>query len=254
MDIKKEIKDIVRDNKEEKSLVSKYILSTLIKSITVFGINHNITLECRNIHKLFKRIYSYENAIYMFLLSKSEFIDYNEYIELIDKLDILNEKTIRYIYSLLDDIEDACETNQEIRAQHIKKDFKYITETDEYINEAIGLVLNEKDIKNFFNYPNDFWQYIKTKVRIVDSNDDNKNILYETVMHFDKNNKLDDMRIYVPKIINLKTALINVHEFKHAYDLYIMLGTSVDKENNLFEQDAAQEEEKFKSHIKKKTF
>ena len=37
------------------------------------------------------------------------------------------------------------------------------------------------------------------------------------------NNCLIDIKVFVPNVINLETAVINVHEFKHAYDLWKLI-------------------------------
>ena len=243
--IREYIKDILNKNREEKRIVNKYIVSTFIKSYIVFGNKHSITIECKNIYKLFKNIMKKENTIYKLLLNNCFIIDNLEFINLVDRLDILNDKTINYIYSMLDDIEDACSTNQETRANHYKKDFNYIVDNDDYLNEALGLIIGDKEIKDFLNYDEDFWKYIKTRIRRVDSRDDNKNRFYETVMHFDKDNKLDDMRVYVPYVINLKTSLVNIHEIKHAYDLYNKLGNYITEDVELFEEAAREKEKEF---------
>ena len=66
----------------------------------------------------------------------------------------------------------------------------------------------------------------------------------------------NDMRIIVPKIINLFTALVNVHEFKHAYDVYSVLGKKVsDEDASLYEKNAIDKEKEFvKSYLPDKYF
>ena len=243
--IKDEIKEIRQENIEQKKSISKYIKMDLIKSFITFGYNHKITKECYKLYKQIIEIIDYENYLYSIINNNREYINYPEFCDLIDNLDELNEETVTYFYQMLDDIEDACDTKQEYRAAHLKRDFKFINETDEYINEVKGLTLSDIDIINFFNYSDDFWNYVKPRIRRVDFHDDEKNKLYEVVMHFDSNNCLDDMRIYVPYIINLKTALINVHEFKHANDLYYLLGKPISEDITEYETAASNLEKQF---------
>lgn len=106
-------------------------------------------------------------------------------------------------------------------------------------------------IKNFLSFPEDFWIYITPKIRFVDSLGDEKEIIYEALMHFDLNDCLDDIRVFVPFVINLKTALICIHEFKHAYDLFNLLGKKVLILDDIFEKDARDKENEF---IKKYVF
>ena len=253
--IKEYVDEILEKNREQKRLVSMYIGIALLKSCIIYGSKHHITLECYEIYKLFKKICKKEKNMYEYILKNRTIINYDEFCDLVDKLEILNDKTITYLYSMLDDIEDACDTKQEIRANHAKKKFNYLIEDDDYTNETLGLVLSNDEIKEFLNYKDEFWKYINPRVRIVDSHSNKKNIIYETVMHFDSNNKLDDIRVYVPKIVNLKTALINIHEFKHAYDLYNNLGKSIPEDINPYEISARELEEEFvKKYLCEKKF
>ena len=243
--IKEDIKEIRQDNYEQKKVVSRYIKLDLIKSFIIFGYNHRITKECYKLYKQLNEIIDYENYLYYIINKNRIKINYSEFGEFIDNLDELNADTISYFYQMLDDIEDACDTKQEYRAQHFKRDFKFINESDDYYNETLGLTLSDSDILKFLNYSDDFWNYIRPRIRRVDYHDDDKNKLYEVVMHMDSNNCLDDMRVYVPYVINLKTALINVHEFKHANDLYYLLGSNVPEDSNPYEESAREKENEF---------
>ena len=237
LEIVKDIKDILSTFKEEKRAMFKYCLESYVHSLIIFGINSKIAKECIEIWNSFMNVLNDEINIYNFLIRNSDKINYDECCLFVDKIEELSEDTILYFYSMLDDIEDACDTKQDFRARHSKKKFLYINESDEFKNEAIGLVLNFDDIKNYFNYEEDFWKFIENKLRRV--NNDNMN--YETIMHFDKDNCLDDMRIIVPSVINLFTACVNIHELKHAHDLYSLLGKEVNNEEE-FEERAKNEE------------
>lgn len=73
-------------------------------------------------------------------------------------------------------------------------------------------------------------------------------------MKFDDKDNLIDIKVFVPYIIDINTAKIYVHELKHAYDLYLKLGTKID-EIEKFETDAIKLENEFekqyKIHIRK---
>lgn len=57
------------------------------------------------------------------------------------------------------------------------------------------------------------------------------------------------MKVIVPKIIDLKTACVNVHEWKHAHDLYQIIGKPMDKSDEDYEKSAKEMEKKFQKSI-----
>ena len=58
---------------------------------------------------------------------------------------------------------------------------------------------------------------------------------------------LVDIKVFVPKVVNLKTALINIHELKHAYDLYGLLGKKIADDNEFYEKEAKKFEKRFET-------
>ena len=100
-------------------------------------------------------------------------------------------------------------------------------------------------IKQFLNYPDEFWHYIHKRIIYVDSTIFGNEIFYNTLMKFDQNNCLQDIKVFIPYIIDMDTAKINVHELKHAYDLYLRLGQVIDEDTESFEEDAIALEHNF---------
>lgn len=100
-------------------------------------------------------------------------------------------------------------------------------------------------IKQFLNYPDKFWHYIHSRIIYIDSTIPGNEMFYNTLMKFDDNNKLVDIKVFIPYIIDIKTARINVHELKHAYDLYLRLGQIIDADTDTFEEDAVVLEHQF---------
>ena len=228
-----------------------YVISKFI-----FSINSNTELlkECFSLLKIYSEIIEYEMNLYDIIINNKVKIDYQECRIIMRRIGDLNKQTIMYFNYMISIIKDAYAKNEEIKLNYSNKDFKFINENNDYLNEVIGLTIDFDFEKNFLNYPDAFWNYIKSKIRFVDSRGDEKHILYETIMHFDENNCLDDMRVFVPKIINLLTALINVHEFKHAYDLYHLLGKQVTYDVTEFEETASQKEKEFIKYLSKRDY
>ncbi len=95
---------------------------------------------------------------------------------------------------------------------------------DDAIMDQIGDDITLDDIQTFLSYDTSFWNYLKGKVSRVDSNQNDAKYFYGTYPSYDSNGVLSGLYVIVPIIKNLGTALINVHEYRHAYDLYNHLG------------------------------
>lgn len=116
------------------------------------------------------------------------------------------------------------------------------------ISEIKGLTLTIDDIKAFYN--DEQVEILIKKLKIIDENE-KKAMPFFGAFPFEKDGKLIDIKICVPKIKNLKTALINVHELKHGLDLLPQLGKTCEKMN--YEQRAKEKEKQFvKEYLSKK--
>lgn len=242
-DIKTIIKDLKKGNIEEKIFIIKYYLMTLIKCLFSFGVTHKITIDCKNMFKEIMDIFEEEIMLCNYILDNKKKIDYIEAGKFIEKLEQLNDDTILYYVDYFDGVISASETKQEFRAHKPKKEFVSLIDTDNYRKELFGLTLNFDMIKKYLDYPDDFWDYVIPKVRIVD---EYSKMNYEVIMNI-KDNVLKDIRVIVPEITNLLSALINIHEFKHAYDLYNMLGKEVPLDTDFYEESAKALEDEFKN-------
>lgn len=247
IDIKEEITELKNSNIEEFIFILKYYLETWFNAVFSFGPTHKVTKDCNKIFKEMCSIFKEESLLCDFILYKGKDMDCAEVYKFKDKLDDINEETLLYYVKLLDDIASACDTKQEFRATRLPKDFNTLIDNYDYRKELYGLILNMDTIKEFLNYPQEFWDYVMPKVRVVDifESQNEHSMNYEVIMKLDSNNCLTDMRVIVPEIINLTTALINIHEFKHAYDLYNMLGSEVPKNIEYFEKSASKLEDNF---------
>lgn len=251
--LKAEIRNIKRLNLEAIKLTLMNVIETYLHSLFTYGSNHPITKDVIRIWKEFKYNLIEEKKFYEFFLQNSSIINLNDCLALFDSITDRNDKLISYIYDCLEDIMTACETRCEIRATHSKRDFKTVLETDEFRKDAIGLILNFDDIKKYLNYPQQFWDYAESRIIRVDSTKEKNKSFYVTLMKFDNDNNLKDILIIVPYIINLQTSLVNIHELKHAYDLYNLLGSKISEDTELYENAARKEEENFsKKYISSK--
>lgn len=248
--LKEVLKKVKQQNREEKVFIFNHFFKSFLNSIIVYGIKSDITKDAISIWKEFKKILKEEQNIHRFVIEYSEKIDFDDCLKFLDSIDELNEKTLLYYYKCFEDILCACETKCDFRAKHNKKNFDTLLEADEYQNKAVELMLTFEDIKNYFNYEEEFWQFVDKKIKYIDGSIEKNKLFYGTLMKFDENENLIDIKVIVPNITNLETALVNIHEFKHAYDLYQMMGKKIENEQE-YEKQANLEETNFsKQYIK----
>ena len=143
---------------------------------------------------------------------------------LINKLDDLADKTIIYYYNLLDDLEQEIEIDKGHPYKRLPKNFETLLENNEFKFMVYGLDLTIDDIKNHLDYDETFWNYIKDKIKVFK----NPYLDYESKMDYygvwydlDENKELTKLIICIPKIVDLKTAQIALHELKHAHNIYM---------------------------------
>lgn len=254
IELEEEIRNIKKLNINQTLLTLKYVIEAYIKSFIIFGPSSKVTQEVKNIWCEFKKIIKEEKEIQDYILRNSTCINFYEAVELVDKLNEVNDDTIKYLYNSLDDILDACDTRFEGRMIQYPKSFKTLVETDEYRTSAVGLTLSFEDVKKYLNYTQEFWDYINPKIRRVSPDAPEKNKVYETIINAKSDDILLDMRVIVPTIVNLQTACINVHEFKHAYDLFQKLGQKINEKEIHYKEDAVDLEEEFKKVYVLKSF
>ena len=235
-------------------LVFRYFIDVYLDSVMVFGFNSDVSKDIFNFWKEFISIMLEENRMFNFLLKNYQFINCDEGNYFMYKLDYLNEETVLYCYKFFEDVLIACDMELEWKARRPFKNFKTLIETDIYDMELYGLTISFDDIKNYFNYEDDFWEYIESRICFLDSHDEENDSFYGVNMKFDNDNKLENIKIFVPKIINLDTALINVHEIKHAYDLYKLIGKEVNLDYSYYEKMASDSERGFKEQYLVKKF
>ncbi len=88
-----------------------------------------------------------------------------------------------------------------------------------------------------------FIAYMRTRIKKYDIG--HKSDIWGYFADYDENGILTNIRLIVPRIIDEKTLLINIHEYTHAYDAYLNLGTSYVENKDKNEARAKNNEAKF---------
>lgn len=211
-----DIYELKSQNKEECITVIYYAVKALLKSLS-FSIENGVD-ESLNIIKEYFKITKEENYYLSILIKNLSKIDEVALEDFLLSLDSVNKNTLEYYYGCIESIEDAIDMNREYRCIRPKKNFDTLIETDSYKKEICGLLLTEDDIHKFFNYEKEFLGYVNERKIYVDD------LCWYGVYPKIIDNKVVDFNIMVPKVTSLTNAYIYVHELKHAYDMYNLIG------------------------------
>lgn len=224
---KKEIREIKKQNLETLRLIFKYSLENMVESVDNIEQSVQLLEEVNAITIEEKRLLNY-------IKRNLKKIDENELDRVLDSLDQINEETIEYYYYILDNI------GTDMSIEKIYRQLQTLTDTEKYRKEVYGLTLNMKDIVKYLDYSASFWSYILPRTTRTDNEE-----FYQINIKCDKQETIKDIRVFVPHITSLETAKINIHEFKHAHDIYNMLGFPyVEKD---YESIARTEEKQFEN-------
>ncbi len=210
--LKDEIREINSQNNEELIIITNQFIEAYAYSFLTYGLTHEITRDTLKLFCEFKSIIDEEKNLYRFMLKMGFKIDLQECYEIIDALDELNVDTYTYYNQTLNDIIVSCETKCVDRAKHYKRNFKTLIETSEYIDKVIGLTLTFSDVKTYLNYEEEFWDFIDSKITIIDSRTENNK--YGVFIND------DNIEIFIPYIINLETANKCKEILTKAYNIY----------------------------------
>ena len=103
-----------------------------------------------------------------------------------------------------------------------------------------------EQVKDFFReqniYDEQFFEYIKTRVHVLPHD---TSLDWFGCFPVLENDIIIDLRLLVPEIVTEKNLLVNLHEFYHAYELYLELGTEYIENREQRESNAVDFEKKY---------
>ena len=220
-----EAKNMKRGEIEEMWLVSVYSMSSYLKALFSFGAKSKVTKDNLNVIKEMFSILKTERSLLNFIIRNLDKFDLNATENIINMLDDLNDKTVEYYYSVIDDLEDAADIKEELRGTRPKKDFPTLIQSNTYSNEVIALALNKKAIREFLGYEEEFWEFIKDKDHgdIKISYEIAEKISYAVPLS-NGEDKIQDVKFMIPEVIDLPTALLAIRTYQRVYDIYKSIG------------------------------
>lgn len=220
----KDIEDMKKEQLEEMFLISFYSLSSYFKSLFTFGTRSYVTKDNINVIKEMFNIIKSERILLNFMLRNIDKFNISSITDIVGSMDDLNDKTIEYYYKVIEDIEEAVEMEEEHRAIRPKKSFPTLIQTDTYINQVIALSENKSNIKEFLGFEEDFWEYIKKYEGSIEVSPEIASEIAYVIPFYDGNGIVTGLKMLVPEVVDLSTALIAIKCYVKAYDIYRSLG------------------------------
>lgn len=256
-DMDNTIYNIRKNYKSNFYFMTLFSIEMYIKSLIAFGSSSPVTQDIFKVWNEYFSIKKKESKIFSYLLKKKRDIDYSSFSVdgFLTDLDDLSEQTDEYYLKILEDIEVACQMGDEYRAKRMPKDFRTIIDDDEIVDELLESTLNKKDIIKFLKLPRKFIKFMeKDSFRSYElSEEEDKSFFYGVNYKEDENGSLSDIKLIVPTIMDLKTALINISEYHKAYELYQRLGKRLeDTEIEEILKTSKEFEDEFKKEFQKR--
>ena len=240
---------MIKELKQNKHLNRLELLSLTKSYLNIYFISLANGDDKENRKKLLTNLKDYllitkeENAILSYLISNFDKIKNFDTLEsILDKLDLVNEVTFKHFNSLGEDYMRTLES-KETYSFPTKSMSSLITD-DSIKKEVIGLTLSKEDLLNYY-HKEDAIYYLLNHTKILNTDLDDTSF-YGCYPITDKNT-LKEIRVCVPPITNLKSMLINVHEYRHGIDLYPFLGKNYPCYD--YESSAKQEEVNFQKTL-----
>lgn len=214
---------------------------TYIKKVA-FGY-HDSSLSIYLLKSIFEyyKITRKENTYLSFIMENYKKINNLESLYgTLDEMDELNEKTYLFYQSILEECERSIQSNIPFKAS-FTRNFQTLTETDQYEAELLGLLLTEEDLDRYYQ-KEDAYYYLKERSKVWNCSAE-EGVGYFGLFTENDGNLIKEINLCVPKITDLKTMLINIHEFRHGISLYPYRGSTIP--NFDFEKEAELEEKHF---------
>lgn len=225
-EITDDIKSMKKGSYEQMWLITMYGLGSYFKSLFRFGGSSKVTRDNLNVIKEMFSILKTEREMLNFILRNLDRFDITSTQDVVQMLDDLNDKTVEYYYGVIDEIEDAVDMGEEFRGTRPVKHFPTLTQSSSYANEVKALALNKQAIREFLGYEEEFWTYIadmdKTDVRVP--YEGAKGLSYATPLYDSATVNVAAVKMYIPEIADLASALLAIQTYEKAYSIWKCLG------------------------------
>lgn len=228
-DLVKDIQGMLSGSPEQMLLVAYYGLVGYFKSLFAFGRKSTVTRDNLKIIKEMWKILREEEKLLNFILKNIWNVDVDAATKVVAMLDDLNDKTVEYYYKVMEDIEDACETKDEHRGKRPNQGFDSLIQTRRYANQVVALAENMEDIRKFLGYEEDFWKFIKPLAKVSNADVSIVGGMFYVTPIYDQDWNVSTIKMLVPKVVDLPSALLCIKLYEEAYRIYKSLGKPYEK-------------------------
>ncbi len=214
---------------EQMFLTTVYGLGSYFKSLFAFGKDNKITRDNLNVIREMFRILKTERIFLNYILRHLDEFDIAATEDVVALLDEANDEAVFFYYDVINDIENAADLHEEYRGIRRKQDYPTLIQSTTYAKEVVALGENSESLKQFLGFETDFWSYIKDKIREVDYPGEEANGMFYAKPLLDPDSMVVGIIVLVPKVVDLRTALLAIKIYNEAHDLYYMVGQTYDK-------------------------
>lgn len=231
---------------EQMFLITYYSLISYFKSLLTFGARSSVTKDNLNVIREMFRITRIERNMLNYMMAHIDEFDIETALGVVGSLDRLNDRTVIYYYDVINEIEDAVEMNEERRGLRPRQDFDSLIQTNMYAKEIVALAESKDSIREFLCFGKSFWNFIDSREVVIDTEIEEA----EVNAIRDSENRIVDLRITIPKVKDLESALLCLKLYRKAYDYYRTMLNQGRKENT---GDYSWTQEKYQEHLVKKS-
>ena len=220
--LRNEIYELKRDNFEQFCFMLRYTLNNWFSSGIQYGFFHPITKKNYRVFEDYLKILKEENLYLNLLLQNELTFESGQVFHFLDLLDEKNAEMMMFFYQTLDDFEDSISFGgEEYRFQYPKRNFKFITENQDFQNELTRLILGTNVLQEYYTFGDSFWRYLNPRTTVLNEMiNNNASCFYGVYPKISEDHILRGIKMIVPQMDSLETLLINVHELNYAYALY----------------------------------
>ncbi len=189
-----------------------------------FGLGSKLAREAllsvKEVHKMSKT----ELKLFHFMLENLDSIniDSAERVEL--ELEKINDSSFEAYFNVLNEIKLACEAKEEKKEVKPKDGINSVLTNGNYSRMVIGLTQTLADVKAFLNYEPEFWEFIKSRLRIVPVPADGAKIMCGIQPILDEDKTLHGFYTLVPEVTDMESAYIALDIYKKAHDMFYAIG------------------------------
>ena len=223
----------------------------------LYGKNSDCILELNLVYLEKKKKHMEYNKILRFILKNIDQIQSKVIEEVLLKIDEIGKSEKEYDKQLFKQAKEKITIDCEKKKQGYSRTTGSYFDTKEKENtslldnkilkqQLIWASLTFEDIKNYLDYPEEFFLEIKKRTSVIPYKEENSK-LYGVNLECN-HHRIIDYHLVIPAIDNLDTALITVSVLKEAYDIYSLKPSLSEEDAFLIRKNAQEIKEEFQKY------